>query len=1062
MAPDKIGGPRRPRRSGSSGKLERVDTGSTLRDLAEATPTPTPPPTDNPQPGAGALPPALLARINRPLVGQGPVGTEGGARLLADGMKLQTRRRHALASLARAPSQPVADRIQLELKAAPRDTWRRVIHITTRLIQLNVGAALATSSLSEALVGLLLGGRWAPLGEACQVMALALAQPPRIKARGESTGIGPVLAALYQDDQLLVLKPRLRRCKPEEFTKIVPLLLMLPRGANGSMAGLLDGQPEGKVRQALTQLLRRRGVDPRPPRPPRPPRQERRSPPTGSPPAPAPSAEMTAAQQKLLQAYIGGKPSADRPAIPATGGRPGARAEFTLEDLAAETTGEGSVEVGSASVEFNPDELRAAETTGEHVLEQLASGEFTSDQLQAAEISGEDLAPAMTSGEFTSDQLGAEIVGDSSGEMSFASDDFTADQLNAVPESDMAEDDDLSPAMDDTPEDLAEEFAGIESREDIEDDFDPAQLKRKKRQNKPAGAGDVDIVHRSKEDRKAAVEDVGALLRAVDKAVKMLNFYQGKGKNCDLAVGQAVELLASVSAKHGSLPIKITPYEFRMGEDVVWESEEEKKGLPFNLFKDGLRELVLMPNMPRDEFLSLMTIFRGDQMGQEENNTVTLLWESNPGHVRFRAADVFVEGLTDSDLGTSSGENIGGVLEVLKRPLVRKSSRVDLSRPGGNTQLTARRKQALELFADADQAEFKAAMKVQAAGVRTDFWRRAIHVASRMIQLDLGAREVAAMLSQVLEEMLTGRKWELLADTCSTIGAAMKQDQAKRKARPGKVSGLELVLAQLCAGGKLRDLSGELEQASPEQFEYLAEMIKVLPRDADDDLCYLLVNLPPGDIFDLLRALLEQRGVDLTELHVKNLSSMNLEAVIGAIKALQEIGTDEAVNAIPKVLGHPSARVRLVALKSVAQKVRSKELPEECIPDMISSLGSGYIELQELSFSLLEQVKRCPYGPQLLSLVKDETIKWQPEPRARALALLIKWGGSGVDEWVVDGVIAKSLLQRRKLDKARKELLGAITDVGGDRGRDLLYACRRQKMTGGIAKVVDQTLKKIK
>ncbi len=605
-------------------------------------------------------------------------------------------------------------------------------------------------------------------------------------------------------------------------------------------------------------------------------------------------------------------------------------------------------------------------------------------------------------------------------------------------------------------------------REAMEDPEDELQLEQSwdtnqevEEMSRPAKADDG-VRRLSGEEAQAAVKDVSDLLSAVDKAVKMYNFYEGKGKNVDLTVGLAYGKLETVGEAHGAVPIRIAPYELILGEDTVWEAEEEKKGLSFTLFKDGLRELTLLPGMEREEFMQFLNIVRGSQPGKEgDDNTVTRLWESNPACIRFRAIDLFQEGISDTDMGTSSGENIHDVVQHVKKPLhdERKASKLGQQSPDADT-FASRREQALAHLETVDRSAFFEGLKEHFSEIRSQFWRRAIHVASMMIQMDTGAHLVAELLSQVLEEMLLGGKWEMLADTCRTIGATMKpdggDDDDKMKA------GLALVLADLCMGHKLRGLQSELAGCTVEDFDHLTELLRLLPDTADQDLIHLLVNQAPGAIFDKLKEQLTERGVDLTDLYVRNLEAKNQDKVLSAIEELKAIGSQQAMAAIPRVLSHGSARIRLEALKALVEKLGENTLPDEALADVIPSLGSGYLELQDLCFTLVEDIKRCSHGPQLLKIIKDDTIKWQKEPKKKALVLLIRWGGAGVDEWLEETMLAKKLFGGGALEKARKEVLAALITVGGDRGREVLFACKRRGASGAILKKIEETLKKIR
>jgi len=817
--------------------------------------------------------------------------------------------------------------------------------------------------------------------------------------KSDSGDLEVILSHLHAQSRLRDLAPQLAGASPRQLSALLEVLVMLPREANADLKALMEQLPPGESQDSVKALLRQRGVDLSAPRPVR------------------PSRPSMMVEDDTFESELESEP-VEKPK-PAPKPRPRQEKKATP-----------APDIGQESVDEHDDgwALKGAEAPSESEAQSSARPLATDLEMEGIEGRSREASSARdrTKGSVLDDDVFGDV--DASPQKESMARDAETDDVGGM---------DMEPSWDREPE--------------------PEPGERK-----TSNQGDEKIRRLSQEEMKAAVEDVTKLLQNVDRAVKMYNFYEGRGKNVDLTVNAAFDQLGKVGMDHGGIQLRIAPYELILGEDTVWEAEEEKKGLSFTLFKDGLRDLSLLPGMDKDEFMQFIDIVRGTQVGQTDDNTVTRLWESNPTCIRFRALDLFQEGIADTDLGTSSGENISDVVKHVKQPLHDESKVGQLGQArGGAEELGSRRQQVLGHLETADSGAFFEGLKGHFSRIRTQFWRRAIHVASLMIQMDTGAHMVAGLLSQVLEEMLMGGKWEMLADTCRTIGATMKPD-AEEDDGGKSAAGLSLVLSDLCMGNKLRGLQDELQSCTEEDFKHLAELLRLLPGEADQDLIHLLVNQPPGVIFNLLKEQLEERDVDLTDLYVKNLQSKNQEHVLAAIEALKEIGSEQALHSIPQVLNHGSARIRLAAIKALVDKMGDNALPDDAIADLIPSLGSGYMELQDLCFSLVEDIKRCSHGPKLLKLIKDETVKWQPGPRIKALTLLIRWGGAGVDEWLEETLMAKKLFGGGALEKARKEVLKALIKVGGDRGREVLYACKRRGVSGSIAKKVETTLKKIR
>lgn len=554
-------------------------------------------------------------------------------------------------------------------------------------------------------------------------------------------------------------------------------------------------------------------------------------------------------------------------------------------------------------------------------------------------------------------------------------------------------------------------------------------------------------------------EAAQAFLQALDKTLRMHMFYEGKGSNYEKTMDMAFHQLNTLLSTYEVLPLKISPYEFLLGEDPVYVSEEEKQGITFRLFRDGLRELTILNGIDKNEFTQLLEVMRGAQPGESESNTVTLLWERNPKHLRFRAISAFQEGTEDTDRGGAQ-ENINRVYEVLRRPL--HKGREVKAPPPPSREVEARfstlRRAVEAKLAEADPESFRAALKDRMEGTRDDLWRRAIHIAGRLVQVDLGAEYVSGLLAQILEEMLVGGRWDELGETCKVMAATISQAGGSKEGQ-----GLRKVATGLANGHKLLSLQDRLNTANLEEFAHLLPLFELLPPEANEDLRTLLLHMPAGEVQDRLQAFLASRGTDLTEVHAKNLKSSNQEQVIEAINTLKAIGTDRAMTALAEVLGHPSARIRLEALRTLRGTFTTMTLPPPVVVHIIASLGSGHQELQDLCFDLLEHLPRCTLGRDLLDLMreKEKELTWDERRYKQAYRMLVRWGGTGVDEWIGDRIAAHGLFVRRKQEEIRDELIAALETTGGDRALSLISAIKGRRLSAPVRERLDQVAAQI-
>ncbi len=356
--------------------------------------------------------------------------------------------------------------------------------------------------------------------------------------------------------------------------------------------------------------------------------------------------------------------------------------------------------------------------------------------------------------------------------------------------------------------------------------------------------------------------------------------------------------------------------------------------------------------------------------------------------------------------------------------------------------------------------QFLQSLRKEVANAQEEVWPRAIHIASRMIQLGLDAAQVSSILSHVLEEMLAEGEWADLGQTCKVMSATMTLDNEDG----AENTHLKSILERLTKEGRLLAMEARLIIATPEEFDMLIDFLKVLPEGANDTLRDLLLKMPRGEAQTKFRQLLEDRGVDLTDHYARSLNSNNQEQVMAAISVLTDMGTPEALAKIPRVFSHPSARVRLEAIKSMKGKVKPGDLADEVVGQLVGTLAASYPSLHEAAYDLIKDVPRSSRGEDLIALLeKPETAsKLDSVRKFRISILLIRWGGTAVDDFIIDTICASGLFVRRKQAQLKGEMLDALERVGGDRARNLIAACRARQPAKTVRAQLDEAAKKLR
>lgn len=137
----------------------------------------------------------------------------------------------------------------------------------------------------------------------------------------------------------------------------------------------------------------------------------------------------------------------------------------------------------------------------------------------------------------------------------------------------------------------------------------------------------------------ALVED---MLRVFDKTIKAHQLYLPNNPTYQKAMANARAAIAPLWDHTGSLVFQVTDTELKW-YGVTVNSHPEKGGdsLPWLLFKDGLRELTLLPGFEDEEMERFLAIIPRVRHAQpHEDDLLTILWEQDFQCVKYRYIEI--------------------------------------------------------------------------------------------------------------------------------------------------------------------------------------------------------------------------------------------------------------------------------------------------------------------------------------------------------------------------------------------------------------------------------------
>ena len=139
-----------------------------------------------------------------------------------------------------------------------------------------------------------------------------------------------------------------------------------------------------------------------------------------------------------------------------------------------------------------------------------------------------------------------------------------------------------------------------------------------------------------------ALNAIAEALRAFAKALRANQLYLPNNPTRQRATEIAQSLFTQVWYHADSVCIDIRETELLWEEQVVYrDAERGSESLPFVFYRDGLRELELLPGFEHDELPTLLALLqRAKTAAPDEDDLVTLLWVADFASLRYRHVEV--------------------------------------------------------------------------------------------------------------------------------------------------------------------------------------------------------------------------------------------------------------------------------------------------------------------------------------------------------------------------------------------------------------------------------------
>ncbi|MCP4868758.1 MAG: HEAT repeat domain-containing protein [Proteobacteria bacterium] len=143
-------------------------------------------------------------------------------------------------------------------------------------------------------------------------------------------------------------------------------------------------------------------------------------------------------------------------------------------------------------------------------------------------------------------------------------------------------------------------------------------------------------------------KDVAQLLFNLAKTARSFGFYDRENQAIKMFLEELEKGFEEILTEHGVIRLLVGADRFVYDSQEVYHDGDRENGMPFRLYRDGVRALVFKPGLTQDELEELLDILAkraSTGRNAEEEDLVTLLWKKSFEHVTYSAVEGFTHDL---------------------------------------------------------------------------------------------------------------------------------------------------------------------------------------------------------------------------------------------------------------------------------------------------------------------------------------------------------------------------------------------------------------------------------
>ena len=210
-----------------------------------------------------------------------------------------------------------------------------------------------------------------------------------------------------------------------------------------------------------------------------------------------------------------------------------------------------------------------------------------------------------------------------------------------------------------------------------------------------------------------ASKDVAQLLFNLAKTARSFGFYARNNRAIQVFLDELFEGFTTFLSNEGPLWLAVGADRFIHQGEVVYFDSDREDGLPFKLFRDGIRVLTIEPGLDTKEMESFLDLlWRRPSTGRaaEEEDLVTMMWRHSFSHIKYQAVEGFTHDLhAAGGFGEGEGEGKVDSGQAIPNMMAKIAGSTGMSPPPeqvGTIEPNQSRGRAARSFVDRDSEQF--------------------------------------------------------------------------------------------------------------------------------------------------------------------------------------------------------------------------------------------------------------------------------------------------------------------------------------------------------------------